>query len=190
MHAYQHNVSHISCSHACPSVFSPAVVCPKPSVPGLTITCSKLSDLSLTTSRSKPPEFSFATIASLPSLATAARTKSASFSLSAISANLPSLAAAACSQMPKSSLNAVCSKHSVTTLTSWSPCTCYGSNVLVHMPQILAINLAAAASVIAAPANAALVTHASSSRTLAAPAFVDHRRHIAQPTCIYRSQSK
>ena len=167
MHACQHNVSHISCSRARPSVFSPAVVCPKLSAPGLTTTCLKLSDISLTASRSQLPEFSIAATTSLPSLA-----------------------AAACSQTLKSSLNAVRSKHSVTALTSWSPCTCYRSNILVHAPQILAIDLAAAASVIAAPANAALVTHASSSRTLAAPAFVDCRRRIAQPACIYRSQSK
>ena len=185
MHACQHNISHISCSHACPSVFSPAVVCPKLSAPGLTTTCSKLSDISLTSSCSKPPEFSIAATASLPSLTPTTCTKSASFSLSTISANLPSLAAAACSQMPKSSLNAVCSKHSVTALAFWSLCTCYGSNILVHMPQILAIDLATAASVIAAPANATLVTHISSSQTLTTPAFVDCCRYIAQPACIY-----
>ena len=182
MHACQHNVSHISCSRARPSVFSPAVVCPKPSAPGLTATYSKLSDLSLTASRSKPPEFSFAAIASSPSLATAARTKSASFSLSAISANLPSLAAA-CSKTPKSSLNAVRSKHSVAAFASWSPrCPCYETNISVHVPQTLALD---PASVTAAPANVTITTvvfaiHASNSQTLAALVFVNHRR-IAQP---------
>jgi hypothetical protein len=156
------------------------------------------SDFSLAASVCpKPVKFSIAAITSLPSLAFAAHTKSAKFSLPAIAANLPSLPAA-CSKTPKSSLNAVRSKHSVAALASWSPpCPCYETNVLVYAPQTLAIDLAAAASVTAAPVNTATIivivaiaiTHASRLRTYAASAFVNRRR-IAQSIRRHRSQTE
>jgi hypothetical protein len=133
------------------------------------------SDFSLAASVcSKPVEFTFAAIASSaiassPSLATAARTKSAN-------------------------LNAVCSKHSVAALASWSSCPCYETNVLVYVPQALVLDLAAAASVIAALANVAIANtvfsiHVSNPQTLAASAFVNRHR-IAQHACTHRSQAE
>jgi hypothetical protein len=61
--------------------------------------------------------------------------------------------------MPKSSLNAAHLKHSIATLTSWSPpCPFYKTNILISMPQTLALDLTATTSVTATLANAILAT--------------------------------
>jgi hypothetical protein len=102
--------------------------------------------------------------------------------------------------MPKSGLNAIRSKHSVTVLAPWSPCPCYETNVSVHAPQTLALDLTAATSVTATLANAVFATvtataianvaHTFSSRTLAAAAAFAKHLHIAQTIRRHRSQTE